>query len=67
MEFGKMSIKSHAFGRVMLTGSDAKKFRDQVKYGRPKAAAKVNVTAGIELSTNLQQSGSLKFKLKELV
>lgn len=44
-----MAIKSNAFGRVVLTGEDAKKFADQVTYGRPKDAAKVNAKRGSEM------------------
>jgi hypothetical protein len=59
-----MSIQSHAFGRVVLTDSDAAKFKAQVTYGRPKAAAKKNVAAGIKLSDDLAKNGSIKFQLK---
>jgi hypothetical protein len=34
-----MAITSDAFGRVTLTGDDAKKFKKQVTYGRPTKAA----------------------------
>jgi hypothetical protein len=61
-----MSIKSSAFGRVVLTDADAKKFKAQVTYGRPKAAAKRNVEDGIKLSDDLRQAGSIRFQLKEL-
>lgn len=60
-----MSITSHAFGRVTLTDSDAKKFKDQVKYGRPKAAAKRSVAKGIAISKLLQEDGELTFRVKE--
>ena len=59
-----MSIKSHAFGRVTLTGRDAKKFRNQVVYGKPKAAAAKSVRRGVELSRQLQQSGKFVRKIK---
>jgi hypothetical protein len=52
-----MSIKSHAFGRVTLTGSDARKFKNQVVHGKPKAAAKENVKQGVEISRALQKTG----------
>jgi hypothetical protein len=52
-----MSIKSHAFGRVTLTGLDAAKFKNQVVYGKPKAAAIKSVRRGVELSRQLQQTG----------
>ena len=52
-----MSIKSDAFGSVTLTGKDAKKFEDQITYGKPKAAAVGSIEKGVELSRKLQQSG----------
>jgi hypothetical protein len=60
-----MSIKSNAFGRVVLTDVDAVKFRNQVTYGRPKAAAKRNVVEGVKLSRALAKDGSLRVELKE--
>ncbi len=59
-----MSIQSSAFGRVVLTDSDAKKFQAQARYGRAKEAAKTNVAKGIELSRDLKRSGSVKLTLK---
>jgi hypothetical protein len=59
-----MSIQSHAFGRVTLTEADAKKFRNQATYGRPKAAAKENVAKGVAMSRTLRETGSFKLKLK---
>jgi hypothetical protein len=52
-----MSIKSDAFGSVTLSGKDAKKFEDQVTYGKPKAAAFDSIEKGVELSRKLQQAG----------
>lgn len=60
-----MSIVSHAFGRVVLTDSDAEKFKNQVTYGRPKAAAKRNVIEGVKLSRALDALGSIKLQLKD--
>jgi hypothetical protein len=59
-----MSIQSHAFGRVVLTEADAKKFKAQAKYGRAKDAAKKNALKGVSLSRDLKRSGSIKLKLK---
>jgi hypothetical protein len=59
-----MSIKSNAFGRVELTGADAKKFRNQATYGRAKPAAKAAVARGVVLSQSLKESGSVRVKLK---
>ena len=54
-----MSIKSHAFGRVTLTGQDAKKFKNQVLYGKAKPEAKATVRRGVLLVKKLSKSGSL--------
>ena len=59
-----MSSKSNAFGRVELTGADAKKFRNQATYGRAKPAAKEAVKRGMMLSRDLKESGSVRLKLK---
>jgi hypothetical protein len=59
-----MSIKSHAFGRVTLTGPDAKKFRNQVLYGKPKAAALKSVKQGVALSRQLQEHGRIVRTIK---
>ena len=61
-----MSIKSNAFGRVELTGADAKKFRAQATYGRAKVAAKSGAAAGSILLRELRSSGSIKVKLREM-
>ena len=62
-----MSIKSHAFGRVVLTDEDADKFTNQVRYGRPKAAAVANTQAGVKLSKLLAETGSFKLALRKSV
>lgn len=60
-----MSITSNAFGRVTLTGRDAKKFKAQVTYGRPKLAAVESVRKGIEMSRQFERNGgSVTLKLK---
>lgn len=61
---GQMSITSHAFGRVKLTEADAAKFKKQVTYGRPKAAAKTAVEAGVRLSKSLGEAGQIKLQIK---
>jgi hypothetical protein len=53
-----MGIRSHAFGRVTLTDEDAAKFENQVRYGRPKAAAIESVKRGIKLSDQFQKAGN---------
>lgn len=58
-----MAIESDAFSRVTLTGEDAKKFKRQVTFGRPKAAAKENVARGVEMVKSYHQNGGyLVFK-----
>lgn len=59
-----MSIKSTAFGRVELTGADARKFKAQATYGRPKKEAKLGAARGAAMARELQSSGSVKLKLK---
>jgi hypothetical protein len=60
-----MAIKSNAFGRVTLTEQDAKKFQDQVTYGKPKAAAKEAVKRGVQLSRAMNSNGGrLSLKLQ---
>lgn len=59
-----MSIKSNAFGRVELTGADAKKFKAQATYGRAKAAAKTGAVIGSAMARELRTSGSVKLKLR---
>lgn len=58
-----MSIVSHAFGRVQLTGEDAKKFNNQVTYGRPKRAAHESVREGVKMSKELAATGVVKLRL----
>lgn len=58
-----MSIRSDSFGRVALSGQDAKKFKNQVVYGRPKKAAKDTVANGLKLSNRLQRRGKLRLRV----
>ncbi len=60
-----MSIKSSAFGRVTLSGSDAEKFKKQVSYGKPKPAAVKGVKRGVEMLREMQaNNGRVSFKIK---
>lgn len=52
-----MAIKSSAFGRVTLTGPDAKKFKRQVTYGKPNAAAVETVKSGVAMSRKFSADG----------
>ena|ERR1035437_8594044 len=51
-----MSIKSHAFGGITLTDDDAKKFRNQVLYGKPKQAAQDSVKRGVQIVRSFQKN-----------
>jgi hypothetical protein len=59
-----MSIKSNAFGRVELTGADAKKFKAQATYGRAKQAAKQSAIRGAAMASELRDSGTIKLKIR---
>ncbi|WP_294257250.1 hypothetical protein [uncultured Sphingomonas sp.] len=61
-----MGIKSTAFGRVVLTDADAKKFKNQVTYGKPKKEAASGVSIGLKLSRELQSKGAITFSLNEM-
>lgn len=59
-----MSIMSHAFGRVTLTDEDAKKFKNQVIYGKPKAAAVESVKRGVVLAREFEKGGKVRLSTK---
>ncbi|ESQ84994.1 hypothetical protein ABENE_19450 [Asticcacaulis benevestitus DSM 16100 = ATCC BAA-896] len=59
-----MAIISSAFGGVTLTGSDARKFQDQVTYGRPKSAAIESVKRGVEMAKEYKHTGYVQLKTK---
>lgn len=59
-----MSIHSHAFGRVTLTGDDAQKFKKQVSHGQPKKAAVETLKRGVKLSREFQQKGRIVLAVK---
>jgi hypothetical protein len=52
-----MAITSSTFGSVTLTGEDAKKFKRQITFGKPKAGAKESVRRGVELAREFRESG----------
>ena len=56
-----MAIKSSAFGRVTLTESDAKKFKNQVTFGKPKKAAVESAMRGVEISRAIRANKGGKF------
>lgn len=62
-----MSIKSDAFGRVTLTNEDARKFANQVRYGRPKQIAAESVKSGSAAVREFHRSGTLKISFSTKV
>ena len=60
-----MSIKSSAFGGVTLTGDDAKKFVNQVTYGRQKSEATESLARGRELAKSFAKDGKVSFRLRD--
>lgn len=58
-----MAVHSSAFGSVALTDEDAKKFKRQVTFGRPKAAAKESVARGVLLADDFRR-GNREITLK---
>ena len=62
-----MSISSNAFGRVELTGEDARKFEAQVRYGRANAASRHAVSEGVKLANKLSENGSVTIKLAKAI
>lgn len=54
-------IVSSPFSSVRLSGEDAKKFRNQVTYGKPKKAARESLKRGVALVRRLQRDGKLTF------
>ncbi len=58
-----MSITSNAFGRVKLTGKDAERFNHLMRYGRPTAASRAAVSEGVKLARELNDKGSVTFKI----
>ncbi|MCO5129276.1 MAG: hypothetical protein M9932_01760 [Xanthobacteraceae bacterium] len=60
-----MSIHSNSFGRVTLTDEDAKKFRNQVAYGKPKQVAKDSMQRGVEIVRQFNENkGRVTVSLK---
>jgi hypothetical protein len=57
-----MSVHSSTFGGVRLSAEDAKKFKDQVTYGRPKQAAVQSFVRGKKLADEFVKQGFAKLK-----
>ncbi|WP_439371740.1 hypothetical protein [Bradyrhizobium sp. DASA03120] len=58
-------IKSNAFGRVTLMDDDAKKFRNQVAFGKPKQAAQASVLRGTQMVQSFKDKGKVTVKLRK--
>ena len=57
-----MTIYSSTFGGLRLTGADAVKFRNQVRYGRSNAAAKETASEGRRLAKTLLRDGFVEIR-----
>jgi hypothetical protein len=55
-----MAVISSAFGQVKLTDDDAKKFQNQVTYGKPKPSAHETVKQGSALFREFQANGKIR-------
>lgn len=53
-----MSVQTTTFGSVRLSGEEAKKFKNQVAYGRPKKAAKITFASGERLAKQFNKAGA---------
>jgi hypothetical protein len=58
-----MAIHSTAFGSVTLTEEDAKTFKRQVTYGKPKPNAKVAVARGVQMAKEFRETRTLTIKV----
>jgi hypothetical protein len=52
-----VAIHSNTFGGLRLTGEDAAKFRNQVRYGRPSKAAKDTANNGRKMAEAFARDG----------
>jgi hypothetical protein len=55
-----MAVQSDSFGGVRLTGHDAIKFRNQVRYGRSSKAARETAARGRAMVANLLNDGVVR-------
>ncbi len=61
-----MAVKSTVFGGVRLSGSGAKKFQDQVRYGRPKQAASASAERGSQLRAEMNAHGHAVVRARKI-
>ena len=55
-----MAVQSDMFGGVRLTGDDAAKFRNPVRYGRPSKAARDTASRGRAMVVDLLSNGVIR-------
>lgn len=60
-----VSIKSSAFGGVTLSGKDAKKFVDQITYGKANKAAAPAIERGVRMAKTFAANGAVRVRLKD--
>jgi len=59
-----MAVHTTVFGGVRLSGEDAKKFSNQITYGRPKKAAASALARGGKLLKEFDKKGFVTISLK---
>jgi len=52
-----MSVETSTFGALRLSGEDARKFKNQMRYGRPKKAAKAAAARGKGMMAQFRKKG----------
>lgn len=52
-----MSVHTSTFGALRLSGEDARKFKSQIRYGRPKKAALSAAARGKVMMAQFQKKG----------
>ena len=60
-----MTIKSHPFGRVTLTGDDAKEFAKQVLHGQANQAAEDAIRNGRIMVKEFKRTGKVNITLSK--
>ena len=60
-----MAIKSHPFGRVTLTGDDAKEFAKQVLHGQANQAAEDALRKGRIMVKEFKSTGKVNITLSK--
>ena len=58
-----MSVHSSTCGARRRTGEDASKFKNQLRYGRPKAEAKAAAVRGKDMMAQFQKQGYVVVKV----